>query len=83
MSEEKAQQFMNELRDLFMKYQVFIDPYEDYDDHVVIDIIDKNEEVIIDNFDMNFDDYTFDGFYHLPNEHGLRRFICSDGDEND
>ena len=81
MNDQKAQNFINELYQLFKKYELFIDPYIDSYDNPTIDIIDKNENVVFSSFEMNFDDYSLTAFYHDGSNTAL--FITSDGDEND
>lgn len=75
MNKEKAQQFIDDLQNVFDKYDLWIDPYIDYEDKVVIDIIDKNDNVVFDNLDFDHDDFTINGFHILQD--GMREFICS------
>lgn len=83
MDEQKAQNFINELHQLFKKYELFIDPYMDSYDNVTIDIIDKNENVVFSCFEMNYDDYSLTAFYHDTYD-GMKvnKFITNDKDDN-
>lgn len=75
MTEEKARQFLNDLQNVFDKYDVFIDPYIDDYDNVCIDILDKNENVIITSLEMDTDDFGLTGFFNV--DEGLKSFITS------
>lgn len=79
MSEEKAQNFINELYQLFKKYELFIDPYIDSFENVTVDIIDKNENVIFSSLEMNYDDCSITAFYRdtIDGIH-VKKFITSD-----
>ena len=79
MNEQKAQNFINELYQLFKKYELFIDPYVDDYDNTTIDIIDNNENVVFSNLEMDYDDHGLTAFYHdtYDGMH-VNKFITSD-----
>lgn len=82
MNEQKAQSFINELYHLFKKYELFIDPYIDSFENVTVDIIDKNENVILSELEMNYDDYGLTAFYHETYDRlDVKKFITSDEEE--